>query len=120
MKKNVLVFCAFLLMAYSPLGVVDAMAKTVVMGGQYQDSDYEAAPTSRMPLPYTYISQEGHVIEACVDISGALVEVLQDDIVLYTTIIEDDRTLEIPLNILGQVKLKISINNLVYSAFIEL
>lgn len=69
-------------------------------GGQY-DHPRDEGHVSRMPLPPIYITQEEHKIEFGVRYAGNMIEVMDDDMVLFITTIDANGCVNIPAKIIG-------------------
>lgn len=92
---------------------------TVNYGGQY-DHPRDEGHVSRMPLPPIYITQEEHKIEFGVRYAGNMIEVMDDDMVLFITTIDANGCVNIPTKIIGTVKLVLLLEKSTYSANINL
>ena len=69
-------------------------------GVQY-DHPRDEGHVSRMPLPPIYITQEEHKIEFGVRYAGNMIEVMDDDMVLFITTIDANGCVNIPAKIIG-------------------
>ena len=101
MKKVLLVSLSMLVILPSIRFVANPLyAQQLIMGGQY-DHPRDEGHVSRMPLPPKYITQEEHKIESGVRYAGNMIEVMDDDMVLFITTIDANGCVNIPAKIIG-------------------
>lgn len=94
--------------------------QTIVMGRQFFDPSVVKHPPHRVPASFIYAEQDGHKIKFQQNLFGEMIKVIGNHSILYTTIISDDGSIEIPNSILGDVELQLVRGSIVYTAFIEL
>lgn len=94
--------------------------QTIVMGRQFFDPSVVKHPPHRVPASFIYAEQDGHKIKFQQNLFGEMIKVIGNHSILYTTIISDDGSIEIPNSILGDVELQLVRGSIVYAAFIEL
>ena len=105
MKKVLLVSLSMLVILPSIRFVANPLyAQQLIMGGQY-DHPRDEGHVSRIPLPPIYITREEHKIEFGVRYAGNMIEVMDDDMVLFITTIDANGCVNIPAKIIGTVKL---------------
>lgn len=120
MKKVLLLSLSMLVILPSIRFVANPLyAQQLIMGGQY-DYPRDEGHVSRMPLPPIYITQAEHKIEFGVRYAGNMIEVMDDDMVLFITTIDANGCVNIPAKIIGTVKLVLLLEKSTYSANINL
>ena len=74
----------------------------------------------RMPAAPIYVNQDGHLFTFQSSLAGETVEIVADDTLLYSTIIDTDGNVIIPGDISGEVELRLIRGSVTYYATIEL
>ena len=114
--------CSIIVMMFLACNQVIATShsQTNVMAGHIFDPSAEKHPPHRVPASFIYAEQDGHKIKFQQKLFGEMIKVIGNHSILYTTIISDDGSIEIPNDILGDVELQLVRGSFVYTAFIEL
>lgn len=114
--------CSIIVMMFLVCNQVIATShyQTIVMGGHFFDPSVVKHPPHRVPASFIYAEQDGHKIKFQQKLFGEMIKVIGNHSILYTTIISDDGSIEIPNDILGDVELQLVRGSFVYTAFIEL
>ncbi len=120
MKKIVLLALFFLASLQNDASVTTGIHQTIRMQFQYHDPHNEAHPLPRTPAKPITVSQNGHVFTFAEYLAGNIVELVSGDSVVYTSVIDDDGTITIPDNIVGEFELVLYLGDNVYNAEVEL
>jgi len=77
-------------------------------------------PPTRMPAAPIIIIQEGHNFYFDNSHIGEMVVLRDGNIIIYSSIIEENCSIEVPASIAGDVEILLVCENLCYSAIVEL
>lgn len=94
--------------------------KTIIMGGQYQESYEEHGQVKRMPISPIYTSQIQHTFIFGIKYSGDIIVITDNNMLLYKGIIDEKGEVNIPNLISGKIHLYLLHDNISYSAIVEL
>lgn len=86
----------------------------------YEEPIETQRPNHRVPYAPIMATQNGHVFVFAPSFVGEIIEVWDDDNLLYTSIIQVDGCVIIPNNLLGEFTLRLIHNERLYSTMVEL
>ncbi len=79
-----------------------------------------SGPYPRMPAAPIYVNQEGHLFSFQTSLAGETIEIMNDGVLLYTTLVGIDGSVTIPDGISGEVELRLIRGGMTYHAIVEL
>lgn len=92
----------------------------VTLNAHYDNEADDFTPHHRVPIAPLRIEQENHLFVFNTCFSGNAIEIYEDDVLIYTSYISENGSVEIPSDICGEVEICLLRGNRIYSAMVEL
>ena len=92
----------------------------IPMSVQYDQPSNLQQPNQRMPAKPVWVNQENHLFTFQGANVGETIEIYDGETLLYVSVIDAKKSIEIPSEISGEVELRLCRGNLTYYALVEL
>lgn len=94
--------------------------RQITLSMHYDETDNYQKTSHRVPLAPITVQQENHLFVFNTCFSGNPIEIYEDDVLIYTSYISENGSVEIPNDICGEVEIRLLRGIRIYSAMVEL
>lgn len=94
--------------------------RQITLSMLYQEPDGAQKSSHRVPLAPITVQEEGHLFVFDTCFSGNAIEIYEDAVLIYTSYISENGSVEIPNDICGEVEIRLLRGIRIYSAMVEL
>ena len=94
--------------------------KQITLSVHYDEADNYQKTSHRVPIAPITVQEEGHLFIFNTCFSGNIIEIYEDDALIYTSYISEIGCVEIPDEICGEFEIRLLSGKRIYSAMVEL
>ena len=117
MKKKLLVLLLIIMASINTMMAQNPQDENlIVMNEKVVNPTGEHGGTPKSPNLYLYVYWYGNTLDFGMSLSGCPVQLLQDDNVVFSTLVGTDGTVVLPTNLSGLYELQITVQTITYIA----